>query len=70
VERRRSKLERPAARICDLLVGPMPGRAWLADHLDAVFGSAGLGHGARQCQWVVLAGNVHVHGSGAAHELD
>jgi hypothetical protein len=40
VERHRSKLERPTARICDLLLGPPPDRAWLADHLDEA---------ARQC---------------------
>jgi hypothetical protein len=34
----RAKLERPAARICDLLLGPLPGRAWLADRLDEVVG--------------------------------
>jgi hypothetical protein len=34
----RSRLERPAARICDLLLGPPPGRARLTDCLDKVVG--------------------------------
>jgi hypothetical protein len=38
VEGRHSKLERPAARICDLLLVPLPGWAWLADHLDEAVG--------------------------------
>jgi hypothetical protein len=29
-----SKLERPTTRICDLLLGPPPSRAWLAGRLD------------------------------------
>jgi hypothetical protein len=29
-----SRLKRPAVRICDLLLGPPPGRARLADHMD------------------------------------
>jgi hypothetical protein len=31
-------LERPAVRICDLLLGPPPDRARLADHLDEATG--------------------------------
>jgi hypothetical protein len=34
VEGHRSWLERPVARICDLLLVPSPGQAWLADRLD------------------------------------
>jgi hypothetical protein len=34
VEGRRLKLEWPAAKIFDLLLRPLPGRAWLADHLE------------------------------------
>jgi hypothetical protein len=34
LEKRRSQLERPAMRICDLLLGPPPGRAQLANRLD------------------------------------
>jgi hypothetical protein len=34
MEERCSRLERHAMRICDLLLGPPPGRARLADHLD------------------------------------
>jgi hypothetical protein len=36
LEEQRSWLERPAARIWDLLLGPPPGWVWLADHLDEV----------------------------------
>jgi hypothetical protein len=38
LEERRSQLERPAVRICDLLLGPPPGRARLVDHLDEATG--------------------------------
>jgi hypothetical protein len=38
VEGHHSKLERPATRICNLLLGPPPGRAWLADHLHEATG--------------------------------
>jgi hypothetical protein len=38
VEGHCSKLERPAARISDLLLGPPPSRAWLDDHLDEATG--------------------------------
>jgi hypothetical protein len=38
VEGCRSKLERPAARICDLLLGPPSGRACLTDRLDEAAG--------------------------------
>jgi hypothetical protein len=34
----RSRLERPTTRVCDLLLGPPPGRAWLGDHLDEAAG--------------------------------
>jgi hypothetical protein len=34
VEDHRSWLERPTTRICDLLLRLLPGRAWLADHLN------------------------------------
>jgi hypothetical protein len=34
MEDQRSQLEQPAMRIYDLLLGPPPGRARLADHLD------------------------------------
>jgi hypothetical protein len=34
LEERHSQLERPGVRICDLLLGPPPGRARLADCLD------------------------------------
>jgi hypothetical protein len=34
MEDRHSRLEWPAARIYDLLLGTPPGRAWLADLLD------------------------------------
>jgi hypothetical protein len=34
LEERRSQLEHSAMRICDLLLGPPPGRARLADRLD------------------------------------
>jgi hypothetical protein len=34
VEDQCSRLERPVVRICDLLLGPPPGRAQLADRLD------------------------------------
>jgi hypothetical protein len=34
VEGHHLKLELPTVRICDLLLGPLLGRAWLADHLD------------------------------------
>jgi thymidylate synthase len=34
MEWRRAKLEWPAARICDLLLGPPPDRTWLVDQLD------------------------------------
>jgi hypothetical protein len=34
LEMRRLKLERPVAWILDLLLGPPPSRAWLANHLD------------------------------------
>jgi hypothetical protein len=33
---------------------------------SVVFGSAGSGLGAGRCPWVILAGSVYVHGSGAA----
>jgi hypothetical protein len=36
VQRHRSKLERPAVKICDLLLGPPPRWAWLADNLEEV----------------------------------
>jgi hypothetical protein len=38
VEGRCSRLERPAMRICILLLGPLPHQAWLADHLDEAAG--------------------------------
>jgi hypothetical protein len=38
LEGQRSQLERPAARIYDPLLGPPPGRVWLADHLDEATG--------------------------------
>jgi hypothetical protein len=38
LEEWRSWLERPAARIYDLLLGPAPDRAHLADHLDEATG--------------------------------
>jgi hypothetical protein len=38
VEGHRSELKWHAARICDLLLGPQPDRAWLADLLDEVVG--------------------------------
>jgi hypothetical protein len=38
VEGCRSKLKRPTTRICDLLLGPPPGQAWLADRLDEATG--------------------------------
>jgi hypothetical protein len=34
MEDQHSWLERPATRICDLLLGPPPGRVQLADHPD------------------------------------
>jgi hypothetical protein len=34
MEERWSRLEWPAAKIYDLLLGPPPSRAWLADRLD------------------------------------
>jgi hypothetical protein len=34
VEELRSKLQWPTARMCNLLLRPPPGRAWLADRLD------------------------------------
>jgi hypothetical protein len=34
VDMHRLKLERPTTRICDLLLRPPPGWAWLADRLD------------------------------------
>jgi hypothetical protein len=33
LEECRSKLERPAAKICSLLISPPPSRAWLTNHL-------------------------------------
>jgi hypothetical protein len=36
MEDRHSRLERQAARVYDLLLGPLLGRARLADHLDEV----------------------------------
>jgi hypothetical protein len=38
VEDWRPRLERPTARICDLLLGPLPGQAQLVDRLDEVAG--------------------------------
>jgi hypothetical protein len=38
VEGHRLKLERPAARTYDLLLGPPPCQAWLADRLDEAAG--------------------------------
>jgi hypothetical protein len=38
VEYRCSWLERPITRICNLLLGLLSGRAWLADHLNEVAG--------------------------------
>jgi hypothetical protein len=38
LEEWRSRLERSAMRICDLLLGLPPGRARLADHLDEAVG--------------------------------
>jgi hypothetical protein len=38
VEERISRLERPAVRIYDLLIGPPTSRVWLADHLDEATG--------------------------------
>jgi hypothetical protein len=38
MENRSSRLERPTARICDLLLGPPPDWAQLVDHLDEVMG--------------------------------
>jgi hypothetical protein len=38
VEGCRSKLEQPTTRICDLLLRPPSGQAWLADHLDEAAG--------------------------------
>jgi hypothetical protein len=38
VEGHRSKFERPTAGICDLLLGPPPGQAWLGDRLDEASG--------------------------------
>jgi hypothetical protein len=38
MEERRSWFERPVVKICDLLLGPPPGRAQLADHLDEATG--------------------------------
>jgi hypothetical protein len=51
-EEQRSWLERPSARICDLLLGPPPGQARLADHLDEVVGQLGPRwlHGGRWTQ--------------------
>jgi hypothetical protein len=34
----RSKLERPTSKVSDLLLGPLPSRAWLADHLEKAVG--------------------------------
>jgi hypothetical protein len=34
LEKRRSWLKQPGARICDLLLGPPPNQASLANHLD------------------------------------
>jgi hypothetical protein len=47
VEGHRVKLERPTAKICDLLLGPPPGRAWLADHLEEAVGHLRVELGAR-----------------------
>jgi hypothetical protein len=38
LEERHSRLERPTMRICDLLLGPLPSRAQLANHLDEAAG--------------------------------
>jgi hypothetical protein len=38
VEDHCSWLEQPATMICDLLLGPQPNRAWLADHLNVAIG--------------------------------
>jgi hypothetical protein len=38
VEDRHSQFERPTTRICDMLLGPPLGRAWLTDHLNEVVG--------------------------------
>jgi hypothetical protein len=38
MEEQRSWLERPAVRICDLLLGPPPSWARLVDHLDKATG--------------------------------
>jgi hypothetical protein len=32
------QLEQPTARICDLLLGPLPDRAWLGDCLNEATG--------------------------------
>jgi hypothetical protein len=37
-EDRRSRLERPAVRVCDLLLGPLPGHTRLADRLYEAVG--------------------------------
>jgi hypothetical protein len=37
-EDRRSRLERPAVRVCDLLLGPPPGHTRLADRLYEAVG--------------------------------
>jgi hypothetical protein len=41
LEERRSYHERYTVRICDLLLGPPPGQAQLADHLDEAAGQLG-----------------------------
>jgi hypothetical protein len=34
----RSRLERPSARVCDLILGPPFVRPWLADRLEEAIG--------------------------------
>jgi hypothetical protein len=34
MEDQRYQIEQPTARICDLLLGPLPSQARMADHLD------------------------------------
>jgi hypothetical protein len=52
LEERRSRLERPAARICDLVLGPPLGQAQLADYLDEAARQLGVELAAR---WVADA---------------
>jgi hypothetical protein len=48
VEGHHWKLEWPTTKICDLLLGPPPSRAWLADHLEEVPGRLRVELDARQ----------------------